>query len=508
VNASDLTLAGAEGQLAAIRAGEVSSEELTRAYLERIGEYNPELNAVVSLDEEGALARARRCDEELAEKDHVGPLHGLPMTIKDGWEVAGIRSTAGIPRLRDYIPPRDAEAVARVRRAGAVILGKTNIPTANADFQTSNPVFGRTNNPWDHSRTPGGSCGGGAAAIASGMSGLELGSEIGGSLRLPAHFTGIFGHKSSAGLVPTTNHLPPGPDDPGQHLEPDLVVAGGMGRAPGDLELLLRSIAGPSSERAIAWRLALPDPRCRELGEFRIAVWFEDPFLPLDTEVSAVLAQVVETLRAGGAKLDLAPTLPASLEESHRVYEALLFAAFSIDRSTYSAKGTAYFIRSALVHPRGRATRTLRLIRQRHEQWLRQHMKRLELHARWREFFKHYDAVLMPVTATVAPPHHDKDHDRFGRTYTVNDEERDYFEQPVWSGIANMIGAPATAVPAGLSASGLPVGFQIMGPMFEDLTTIELARQIGERIGGFVPPLAYASPRASVPAENYEKGRL
>jgi amidase len=479
----------------------VSSEDLTLAYLERIGRHNDGLNAIVCLDEEGALARARRCDAEAREDRSRGTLHGLPMTIKDGWEVAGLRSTAGIPRLRDYIPQHDSEVVARVRRAGAIFLGKTNVPTANADFQTSNPVFGRTNNPWDHSRTPGGSCGGGAAAIASGMSALELGSEIGGSLRLPAHFTGIYGHKSSFGLIPTTGHLPPGPGDPGQHLEPDLVVAGGMGRGPGDLELLLRSIAGPGPDRAIAWRLELPGPRARDLGEFRIAVWFDDPFVPLDSEVRAVLDDVVESLRVAGANIDLRPSLPVTLEESHRVYEALLFAAFSTDRSTYSLKGTAYFIRSALAHPRGQATRTMKLIRQRHEQWLYQHMKRLEMQARWRDFFERYDALLMPVTASVAPPHHDKDHDRFGRTYAVNGERRNYFEQPVWNGLANLLGTPATALPAGLAAGGLPVGLQIMGPPFGDLTTIELARRVSDHTDGFVPPPRYGpKPRAVVSA--------
>jgi amidase len=489
LGANDLTLAGAEEQLAALGRREVSSEELTQAYLDRIHRFNGALNAVVSIDEEGALAAARSCDEA-GEADR-GALHGLPMTVKDGWEVAGIRSTAGIPALKDYVPARDSRVVGRIRRAGAVILGKTNIPTANADFQSSNPVFGRTNNPWDLSRTPGGSCGGGAAAVASGMTGLELGSEIGGSLRLPAHFCGIYGHKSSAGITPTTNHLPPGPGDPGQNLEPDLVVAGGMARAPGDLELLLRVIAGPSPEDAVAWRLDLPGPRALSLGDFRIAVWFDDPFLTLDDEVRAVLGQAAEALEAAGAKLDFDPALPVTLEASHRVYEALLFAAFSTDRSTYSAKGTAYFIRSALRHPRGQATRTVKLIRQRHEQWLRQHMKRVELRASWNRFFSRFDAVLMPVTASAAPPHHGKDHDRFGRTYTVNGQARNYFEQPIWSGIANLIGSPATAVPVGRTRSGLPVGLQVLGPLYGDLTTIELARRINEEVSGFMVPPGY-----------------
>jgi len=191
------------------------------------------------------------------------------MTVKDALEVAGIRSTAGVPKLADHLPHRDAEMVARIRRAGAVILGKSNMPTANADFQTSNPIYGRTNNPWDLARTPGGSVGGGAAAVAAGLSSMDLGSEIGGSLRTPAHFTGIFGHKSSFRAMPVTGHLPPGPEMSRCEIsEIDMVCGGAMARSANDLELLLRAVAGPTAAESAGLRLEFPPPRAASLPTF------------------------------------------------------------------------------------------------------------------------------------------------------------------------------------------------------------------------------------------------
>jgi amidase len=495
-----LTLASAVEQVAAIKDHEVSSEELTQAYLDRIARYNRPLNAIVTIDEEQALGEARKRDRELATGDEVGPLHGLPLTVKDALDVAGMRSTAGIPRYREHVSTTDAEAVARVRRAGALILGKTNMPTANADFQSRNPIFGVTNNPWDLSRTPGGSCGGGGAAIAAALSSLELGSEIGGSLRMPAHFNGVYAHKSSYRAIPLTGHIPPGPDMPGRGIALfDLAVIGGLARSPGDLELLLRSIAGPPKPEAVAWRLELPAPRARELSEFRVGVWFDDPLVPLDSEVGTVLEDLLAKLEEIGARIDRRPPVPMTLEESHAVFEPLLFGAFGGDtnNSTLSAKSLAYFVRHALRHPRGQGMRARRFLEQKHRAWLRWDARRFELQARWADFFRSYDVLLMPVTPTVAPPHHNKDHDPWGRTIEVNGKARNYFEQPIWSGVANLAGNPATAAPAGFASSGLPVGLQIMGPLFEDLTSIGFARLLEEAFGSYAPPPGYQVTEAA-----------
>jgi amidase len=500
--AQDLTLASATAQLAALREGEVSSEELTRAYLERTARFNPELNAVVTVDEQGALRASIERDRERDGQTERGPMHGLPITVKDSFEVQGMRSTAGIPALRNYRPEADAEAVARLRQAGAVILGKTNIPTANADFQSSNPVFGRSNNPWDLDRTPGGSAGGGGAAVAAGLSALDFGSEIGGSLRLPAHFNGVFAHKSSWRTIPLSGHLPPGPQAPRRFgIDTDLVVAGGQARSAGDLEVLLSAVAGPPANEAVAWRLELPPPRARKLADFRIALWLEDDYSPLDLEVRVVLDQVVTRLQAAGASIDHNAPIPVSLKESSEVYEPMLYAAFAEDRSTLSPKAATYMLRAMARHPFGRPWRVWRWLVQSHRWWLGRNARRLAIREAWGGFFQDYDVVLMPVSPTVAVTHHNKDHDRFGRTYRVNGQRRDYDEQPLWNAAANLSGNPSTVVPTGLSKSGLPVGLQAFGPLLEDRTTIEFARRLEELTGGYRAPPGYGAapsePRAT-----------
>jgi amidase len=495
VEASELALSSAAEQAAAIARGEISSEELVRAYLDRISAYNPGLNALVTIDADAALTEARRRDQQLADGGPAGPLHGLPISVKDALIVAGMRSTGGIPRYAEHVPSRDAEAVARIRKAGGVILGKTNMPTANADFQSRNPVFGVTNNPWDRSRTPGGSCGGGGAAVAAGLSSLELGSEIGGSLRIPAHFCGLYAHKSSFRTCPMTGHIPPGPEVPGRDVaEFDLAVIGGIARSSADLELLLQSVAGPAGEEGRAWSLAFPPPRATELEKFRIAAWFDDPFAPLDDEVGAILDHFVDYLEAEGAQVDRAPTLPTGLAELHQVYEALLFAAFGGDpnNSIISPQSAAYFLLHAARHPRGQGSRARKYLEQKHKKWFDFDRRRFQLLSRWQSFFDSYDVLLVPITGTVAPPHHNMDHNAWARSITVNGEKCNYFEQSAWNGVANLLRTPATAVPAGRTEAGLPVGVQIMGPAYEDLTTLTFARCLEHRIGGFVPPSGYA----------------
>lgn len=281
-----------------IRAGELRSEDLVETALARIAEYDSRLGAVVTLDAEGARARARAADRALAAGELLGPLHGVPITVKDTLETAGLRTTAGHPPLSEHVPERSAVAVERLLSAGAILLGKTNTPTLAGDWQTHNPIFGVTRNPWDRDRTPGGSSGGSAAAIAAGLSALELGSDIGGSIRVPAHWCGVYGHKPSHGIVPSRGHIP-GP--PGTLSEPDLSVVGPLARSPEDLALALDLVAGPLPDRAVAWRLELPPPRARRLREFRVAAWIHDDEFPPDPEVGRVLEGVVDALREHGS---------------------------------------------------------------------------------------------------------------------------------------------------------------------------------------------------------------
>src|SRR5512139_379828 len=319
---TDLHFRSASSLAAALRRREVSSRELLEHFLARVEKHNPALNAVVTLDAERARARAAEADAALARGESWGPLHGVPMTVKDTVETAGVRTTAGAPLLAQHVPAADATAVARLRAGGAVIFGKTNIPLFASDVQSYNAVFGTTNNPWDASRTPGGSSGGAAAALAAGLTGLELGSDIGGSIRTPCNWTGVFGHKPTHDLVPLRGHIP-GP--PGTLAEPDLAVAGPMARSADDLDLALDLLAGPRDDEAVGWRLALPRPRHARLRDYRVAAWLDDRDLPVDAEVARVLGDALARLRAAGAAIDERARPFDSLVEIFDLYQQLLW---------------------------------------------------------------------------------------------------------------------------------------------------------------------------------------
>ncbi len=279
---SDIALRPAHELADAIRRRELSSRELLDHYLARVERLNPALNAVVTLDPDGARRAADAADAAVARGEVVGPLHGVPMTIKDTYETAGMRTTCGVAAW-DHVPDIDAEAVRRLREAGAVIFGKTNAPSFAADWQTYNPIFGATNNPWDTTRTTGGSSGGAAAALAAGLTALELGSDIAGSIRLPSNWCGVCGHKTSWGIVPHRGHLPP---PPGALATSDLGVMGPMARDIADLELALDLLAGPAQAPAVGWRLELPPARASTLRELRLATWLDDPAYPVESDVA------------------------------------------------------------------------------------------------------------------------------------------------------------------------------------------------------------------------------
>jgi amidase len=306
--------------VAGIRAKEVSSRELLAAFLDRV-ERRRDLNAVVTLDVERATAAATRADEAVAAGEPLGALHGLPMTVKDAFETEGLRTTSGAPELADHVPERDADAVARLRAAGAVIFGKSNLPLYAGDIQTYNEVFGVTNNPWDRGCCAGGSSGGAAAALAARLTPLELGSDIGGSIRNPAHYCGVTGLKPTFGIVPIRGHIP-GP--PGSLSEGDIGVAGPMARTVPDLELALDVLAGPDETRAAAWRLELPPPRADALGGYRVATWLDDPYAPIDRSVGELVERAVGTLAEGGAKIDEGASLGVDLQEIAEVFIQLL----------------------------------------------------------------------------------------------------------------------------------------------------------------------------------------
>ena len=362
--------------------------------------------------------------------------------------------SADRPDLADYVPTQDAEAVARLRRAGAIIVGKTNMPTGNADVQASNPVFGRTNNPWDLSRTSGGSAGGGAAATAAGLTSFDFGSEIGGSTRIPAHFCGLYGHKSTWQSVPLVGHIPGGPGDPGRWGEADMACAGVQARGARDIIPALEATVGPLNPDG-GFSYTLAPPRATALKDFRVAVWADDPACPIDKDTHRAIDDAVTALRDAGARVVEHPaSIPVDLTTSHDLFLSLVMAAFSVDRSTMSPQfGGALALRS-LMSPRGDAAAALRGTIQSHRAWLFRDAARREIAHRWVGFFKEFDVLLLPVTPTAAPGHHNKDHDRFGRTIDVDGVARSYWDQTKWSALANIAGAPATTMPITTNCGG------------------------------------------------------
>ncbi|MFE9438358.1 amidase [Streptomyces sp. NPDC006602] len=488
---SDVPFRPAVEHTRALASGEVSSQELVELYLQRIAVHNTALNAVVTLDPERARREAREADAARAAGRDLGPLHGVPITVKDSFETAGMRTVCGRTDLKDYVPDQDAEAVKRLRSAGAVIMGKSNMPAGNQDVQADNPVFGPSSNPWDTTRTSGGSAGGGAVATAAGLAAFDFGSEIGGSTRIPSHFNGLYGHKSTWRSIPLIGHVPYGPGT-GRWTDADMACGGAQVRDARDLVPILQATVGAADYDG-GFSYTLAPPRATRLADFRVAVWREDPSCPVDSDVEAAMDDAVTVLRAAGAKVTVQPaTLPVDIATNHRkAFLPLLFGAFTYDRTGLTPASNAALLARLLQHPRGDAGPALRGTFQSHYHWLQAHALRNELRQRWFEFFQDFDIVLMPVAPTAAPAHHNKPIDRFGRPYEVDGVRRPYWDQVKWNAVANVSGGPATTIPVRKGRSGLPIGLQAMGPGGGDLTTIEFAALLGREVDGFVPPPAF-----------------
>ena len=482
---SELGFRPARDLAAMIRRKEISSRELLDYFLGAIATKNEALNAVVTLDEENARKAAAEADDAIARGDAVGPLHGLPMTIKDSFETVGVRTTAGSPEFSEHIPKRDADAVARLRHAGAVVFGKTNLPFMAADIQSYNDVFGCTNNPYDLTRTPGGSSGGAAAALAAGLTSLELGSDIGGSIRTPCHWTGLYGHKPSFDIVPLRGHIP-GP--PGSLSAGDLGVAGPMARSAKDLEIALDVLAGPDDQSSVGWRLDLPPSRHKRLADFRVAVWIDDPAVPIDDAVRARFEATISALRGAGVKVGEKARPDLALDDMNRIYNQLLMPIILAGLPDAAINGIADVAAGYAKEDLSHAAESARAPVIRHRDWLAKDEMRHKLRAVFRSFFSDYDVLLCPVTPVPAIPH---DHTPFAsRTIRVNDQDRPYTDLLGWVSMATACYLPATVAPMGPTPYGLPVGAQIIGPYLEDRTTIEFARLLGDVIGGYSPPTA------------------
>jgi amidase len=472
---------------AALVGRHISAAELVAHAIARIEALDGRINGVVVRDFDRARAAAVEADAALARGERR-PLLGVPMTVKEAYNVAGLPTTWGIPRFKDWRPTADAVAVARVKAAGAIILGKTNVPFALADWQTFNDIYGTTNNPWDLGRTPGGSSGGAAASLAAGYVPLELGSDIGGSLRAPAHYCGVFSHKPSFGLVPSRGHTPPRAE--ALPREVDLAVIGPMARSAGDLALALDIIAGPDEPDAIAYRLALPPARQTDLKAFRVLVIDTHPLLPTANTVRAALDRLAGRLVKAGSRVERASPFLPDFTLTARIYTQLLTSFFGADYPIDVYRRVQEAVASLPPEDSSLTALRARGIVLSHRDWIAADRVRGMLSRQWRDLFREWDVVLTPVMPTPAFPH-DHTADMRARRIQIDGVDYPYQDQLVWPGVATAPGLPATVAPIDRSDTGLPIGVQIIGPYLEDRTTIAFADLIEREFGGFVPPPAF-----------------
>ena len=481
---TDVTFKPAAELAQLIRDRQIGCLELLDHYLERVSRYNPQLNAIIVQDADRARERARQADAALARGEVWGPLHGVPMTCKESFNVAGLPTTFGSPQLKENVAAEDALAIQRLKAAGAVIFGKTNVPLWLADFQSYNDVYGTTNNPWDPQRGPGGSSGGSAASLASGMTALEIGSDIGGSIRNPAHFCGVFGHKPTWGLLPPRGHA-----TPGILSQSDLSVIGPLARSAADLELSVQATAGPDELQQAGYRLDLQAPSQTSLADYRVAVWKNDDIAPVSQEVVGKVEAVVEAISRSGGTVDETARPDFAAREAHDTYQLLLQATLA---ARQPADGFAKMQADAAALSADDDSDRARMLRRQtatHWEYGKANEARTHLRWAWHEFFKTHDALIAPIMATPAFEH---DHQRFEkRTIKVDGVPQPYFQQIFWAGLAICAYLPSTVVPAGLNADGLPIGVQIIGPEYGDLKTIGLAKLLEDAGFAFTPPPGY-----------------
>ncbi|MBA3905970.1 MAG: amidase [Pseudonocardiales bacterium] len=475
----------AEELATALRAGEVTSVELTDEAIARVERDDEVINAICVPDFDRARAAARGADQARA-RGEDRPLLGVPVTVKESYDIAGLPTTWGMPPHRNYVPAEDAVQVSRLKAAGAVVLGKTNVPLGLQDIQSFNEIYGTTNNPWDHGRTSGGSSGGSAAALACGFGALSIGSDIAGSLRTPAHFCGVYAHKPTLGLAASRGMV--APSEPALPVELDMAVVGPMARTARDLTLLLDVMAGPDPlTLGVAHSVTLPSARHERLCDFRVLVLDEHPLIPTGSAVRAGVDRVVDALVDGGARVERHSPLLPDLTGAATLYMQLLISG-SVARfplESYEELRT----RAAALSADDESLDAVRLraLVFSHRDWMEASNRR-EFHRHgWRQLFAEFDVVVCPITPTPAFPH-DHSPNPMERRIDIDGVEHPYFDQLVWAGLATLPGLPATAVPAGRSPEGLPVGVQLIGPAFEDRTPLRLAELLEQKIGGFEAP--------------------
>ncbi len=465
----------------AIRERRVSAVEVLEMYLARIAKHNPALNAICTLDEAGARTRATEADAALARGDLWGPLHGVPMTIKDALETAGMRTTGGYPPLANYVPERDAPAVARLRAAGAILMGKTNVPPLSADYRADNPIFGRTNNPWDLTRTPGGSTGGGAAAVSAGLSAFDVGSDLAGSVRIPAHFCGLFGLKTTERRVPNTGHIPepPGLARAVRHMN----VLGPLARSVEDLALILRVIAGPDGAEWDVPPVPLMVPRERPLASMRFAWSTDFGGLPVTNDTKTAIAKLANQLAGLGCRVEQRMPDNFDMELAWETWGEIVIAeraATAPERVAERVAALHASLGDGVPVARGAARGARATI----GDYMVSLTRRDALITVLEKFFEDWDAFLCPVTVSPAIPHVP-----FGTPIDVDDRKVPYFlAGTAYTCVFNLTGSPVVVLPLARSREGLPIGVQMVGRRWSEAPLLALARKMGLVTGPFRPP--------------------
>ncbi len=459
----------------------ISARELLDQHLEVVDSLNEDINAIVTLDVERATEQANEVDRQRASGEPLGPLAGLPMTLKDSISTQGLLTTAGSEMLAGYIPEHDADVAVRLKDAGAVIFGKTNVPEFAGDIQTYNKLFGVTNNPWSHEHTAGGSSGGAAAALATGMSALEVGSDIAGSIRIPASHCGVVGHKPSYGIVSQLGHIP---GAPGSLSRSDLGVLGPMARTVEDCSLLLDVLAGPDRWCASGWELVLPKPSVTHVSDLKLAVCVENDYSPLSDDVHKSVLDIANDLHEQGATVgyDVIPP-QLRLKEYASIYWDLLGSVLSQSYPPEIYDQIVASVEAGEIPPGGLALYGPQGVIIRHRDWLALNEARQKVRASFAEFFQQWDCILMPSSATAAIKH-DHSEPLTERTIEVNGQEHNYVAQMSWILPASFAYLPATTVPIAKNSIGLPIGVQVVGPYLADKTCLEVGRMIEQISGG------------------------
>jgi len=477
-----------------IRERRVSSQEVLEAHLKQIAKVNPSVNAIVSLDEDRARKRSEEADNDLANGKVWGPLHGVPVTIKDVFETEGLRTTSSFKPLASYVPKQDATVVARLRAAGAIIMGKTNAPELAGDEQTNSPLFGRTNNPWNLERTPGGSSGGSATAVASGMSPLDIGSDIGGSVRNPAHFCGVFSLKPSDYRVPFTGHIPPPPGSKGRGLLRYFLTPGPLARSVQDLRLALGIIAGPDERE---WEIP-PAPLERspekELSQFRIA-WSDDFGIPTSFEIRAALASLASKLTKLGCHVERVNPQDFDFGQALQVYGILKEAAYTVRSTPLHLPRFIWRALSELVPASNPTARGLLRGAGTNLQGYAAALSQRDVFiARMEHFLSDWDAWLCPVAALPAYPHLQSRNpiEQLRATVGVDGQKIPYIlATSVYTGLFNLTGNPVVVLPLARTKEELPIGIQVIGKRWQDMELLSTAEQLASVTGGFqFPPIA------------------